>query len=374
MPIRSTMKLCAQLVMISVAGGVEQLDPGFNPDRPRLHPQPVSSFSSIAEILPKRIKFDPDLYASIDERYFGRGRFQVPKGRTGTVEDVTFTCGQNAMNLIVRTDTYAGLSVVNEADFTLLDPSCNSTTGYMKWEAVTDDNGDSVELLFVDIPLDGCGSTAEYDADTDQIIFSNNVQNGAYSINQNQASHNGVTLDSIVDFSAKCRYNAVYEEIDVQTSAETTKLNPLINDGTGKNFALDISFLKAQGQTTRSDGLPVLEAFDGNPVYTVGDPAYFSVGMTHPNNQLMLMVDSCTMVSGLDASMNYTIITDHCPDPFTQTKLIHKYEAGTSLVSFTMFEFVSDMDKTVNQDNRMVCKIKLCIENDYENCPVNQSC
>ena len=78
---------------------------------------------------------------------------------------------------------------------------------------------------------------------------------------------------------------------------------------------------------------------------------------------------SCTMVSGMTAAMNYTIVTDQCGDPFTNSKVVDNYDDGTSLISFTMFEFVSDIEKTVAQDNTMKCKVKLCLTNDP--CPTN---
>merc|ERR1712048_889881 len=230
LPKRSIMKLHA-LVMLSVAGSADQLDPGFNPNRPRLNPQPAATFSSISDFLPKRIRFDHDLYKQIDAKYFSKGRFQVPASRTGQIEDVTFTCGQNAMNLIVRTDQFEGLNVVEKKDFALLDTNCNSTVGYIEWEAVTDPStGSDVELL-------------------------------------------------IVDFSVTCRYNAIYQEIDIQTNAEHTALREAINDGNHHNFAMDIMFKQVEEETVRADGLPTLLDFVGDPQYTVGDPAFFTVGM-----------------------------------------------------------------------------------------------
>ena len=56
------------------------------------------------------------------------------------------------------------------------------TGGYLTWDAVTDDQGDPVEMLIVDIPLDSCGTTAEYDQENDKIVFSNTVRNGAFSV------------------------------------------------------------------------------------------------------------------------------------------------------------------------------------------------
>merc|ERR1712048_698749 len=221
----------------------------------------------------------------------------------------------------------------------------------IEWEAVTDPStGSDVELLIVDIPLDSCGTTATYDQATDEIKFVNTVRNGGYSIIQSESNadtHNGITMDSIVDFSVTCRYNAIY-------------------DGNHHNFAMDIMFKQVEEETVRADGLPTLLDFVGDPQYTVGDPAFFTVGMTHPNKQLLVYVESCTMVSGLDSNMNYTIVDEHCGDVFTHTKLIDQYAEGTSLISFTMFEFVSDIEKTVNQDNRMVCNVKLMVNGEEQ--------
>ena len=70
------------------------------------------------------------------------------------------------------------------------------------------------------------------------------------------------------------------------------------------------------------------------------------------------------MMSGLTPLMNYTIVEDQCGDIFTNTKVIDGYEHGTSLVSFTMFEFVSDIPKTTAQTNHLKCSVKLCLVDD----------
>lgn len=357
--------------MLSVAGRADELDPGFNPDRPKLHPKPANDFPSISAFLPDRIKYDRDLYARVDELYFKGGRF----GLSGRMDDVTFSCGQNAMALMVKTDAYSGLDIVNEADFGLIDTGCNSTSGYLKWEAIEDpDTGDSVEVLCVDIPLDSCGTTAEYDEENDKIVFSNTVRNGAFSVkDSDDGSHQGITKDSIVDFTVSCSYDAVYSDIDVQTSAEHSNLEKAVNNDVDHKFDIGIDFKKpVENPSSRMDGMMEFEDFEGDAQYVVGDPAYFIIGMDHPNDHVYLQVESCTMVSGITPLMNYTIVTDQCGDPFTNSKVVDNYEDGTSLISFTMFEFVSDIDKTVAQDNTMTCQVKLCLTSDP--CPVNDAC
>ncbi len=51
------MKLYAQLMMLSVAGRADGLDPGFNQHRPKLNPASANAFSSIADFLPGRVKY-----------------------------------------------------------------------------------------------------------------------------------------------------------------------------------------------------------------------------------------------------------------------------------------------------------------------------
>jgi hypothetical protein len=363
------MKLCAQLMMLSVAGRADQLDPGFNPSRPRLNPKPANDFPSMASFLPNRIKYDPELYARMDERYFKGGRL----GMGGRMDDEVFDCGQNTMCLMVRTDAYAGLDIIDEGDFSLSDPACNSTQGFLKWEAVVDpDTGESVEMLVVDIPLDACGTTAEYDEENNKIVFSNTVRNGAFSV-QNGDTHQGITKDSIVDFSVSCKYDAVYSDIDIQTAAEHSELKKTINDGNDYQFDIGIDFKKEKDSLSeRMDGMMEFEDFEGDAQYIVGDPAYFMIAMDHPNDAVYLQVESCTMVSGITPLMNYTIVTDQCGDPFTNSKVVDNYDDGTSLISFTMFEFVSDIEKTVAQDNTMTCKVKLCLTDNP--CPTNDAC
>lgn len=229
-------------------------------------------------------------------------------------------------------------------------------------------------MLCVDIPLDSCGTTAEYDAEEDKIVFSNTVRNGAFSVKyDDDGGHQGITKDSIVDFTVACKYDAVYSDIDVQTAAEHTNLDKAINDGTDYTFDIGINFKKAvESPSERMDGMMEFEDFEGDAQYVVGDPAYFMIGMDHPNDHVYLQVESCTMVSGLTPLMNYTIVTDQCGDPFTNAKVVDNYDDGTSLISFTMFEFVSDIEKTVAQDNTMTCQVKLCLTSDP--CPTNDSC
>lgn len=62
------------------------------------------------------------------------------------------------------------------------------------------------------------------------------------------------------------------------------------------------------------------------------------------------------MQSGTTES-EYPIVDQHCPDVFTNTKLEDQYTNGTSLLSFTMFEFVDAMGDGVEQDNNMVCNL-----------------
>merc|ERR1712088_1171143 len=157
--------------------------------------------------------------------------------------------------------------------------------------------------------------------------------------------HNGITKDSIIDFGVTCKYDAVYNDVDIQTAAEHTELDEAINDGLDHRFEIGISFKKeSEGDTSsRTDGLMEFEDFEGDAQYTVGDPAYFMIEMEHPNDAVYLQVESCMMVSGLTDQMNYTIVDEQCGDPFT------------------MFEFVSDIPKTVAQDNTMKCNVKLCL-------------
>jgi len=365
------MKLYAQLMMLSVAGRADGLDPGFNKQRPKLNPASANAFSSIADFLPGRVKFDRDLYDRIDKKYFGAGRAAIPTADDGT----HFECGQNSMALIVDTTKFDGLDTVEKNDFSLLSTGCNATMGYVAWEAVTDDaTGDSVELLVVDVPLDDCGTVAMYDEENDKIVFTNTVRNGAYSVNKEGDTHNGITRDSIIDFGVKCSYDAVYSDVDLQTNAEHSSLEKAINDGLDHRFEIGISFKKEmeQAESGRTDGMMEFEDFEGDAQYTVGDPAYFMIAMEHPNSAVYLQVESCMMVSGLTPLMNYTIVDDQCGDPFTNAKVVDNYEHGTSLVSFTMFEFVSDIPKTVSQDNTMKCNVKLCLVD--EPCPVNDAC
>merc|ERR1739847_27326 len=119
------MKLYAQLMMLSVAGRADGLDPGFNQQRPKLNPASANAFSSIADFLPGRVKYDRELYDRIDKKYFGAGRAAIPTADDGT----HFECGQNSMALIVDTTKFDGLDTVEKNDFSLLSTGCNATMG-----------------------------------------------------------------------------------------------------------------------------------------------------------------------------------------------------------------------------------------------------
>jgi len=353
------MKLLGGLVMLS---GSQALDRNFNPDRPRVAGR-CQQTSSVKDLLPEQVRFDPALYEKVDRKLFSRGRMDTAIPDDG---DNFFSCGQNAMSLVVVTDKYAGLSTLEEGDFSLMDTNCNATTSHVKWECVQDADGNDVELLVAHIPLDECGTAASYDETNDKLVFTNTVKNGAYSIvGQDQDTHNGITKDSIVDFGVTCRYDAVYDDVDIETNAQHASLDEAIRDDDNTGFQLAIDFKKANSTApAQADGLPKFIDFAGNVEYTVGDPAYFTVGMEHPNKAVYLQLEDCIMMSGLTPLMNYTIVEDQCGDIFTNTKVIDGYEHGTSLVSFTMFEFVSDIPKTTAQTNHLKCSVKLCLVDD----------
>ena len=81
--------------------------------------------SSIKDLLPEQVRFDPALYEKVDRKLFSRGRMDTAIPDDG---DNFFSCGQNAMSLVVVTDKYAGLSTLEEGDFSLMDTNCNATT------------------------------------------------------------------------------------------------------------------------------------------------------------------------------------------------------------------------------------------------------
>lgn len=360
--------------MLSVAGA-EQLDPAYNADRPKLHPQPASNFPSIKTLLPQRVKYDPELYDRVDEKYFHDGRMSRFRTADEVTPGVTFDCGDASMVLIVDTSQYDGLNTVLESDFSLMDTACTADAGYIKWESVVGEDGNAVEFLVVDIPLDACGTTAEYDAENEMVLFSNAVRNGAFSIESSDAGlHEGITIDSIVDFAVTCKYTATYDVAPISTSAEHTSLEKAINDHGNHKFALAIEFKELIAGTDPVE----FQDFEGDAQYIVGDPAHFVVQMEHPNSHLYVQVEKCSMISGMsvqaeeDPALSYTIVEDQCGDPFTNAKVIDNYADGTSLISFTMFEFVADIETTVSQDNIMNCEVKLCLVS--EPCPVNDNC
>jgi len=361
------MKLSAQLVLLSVADG---LDPAHNAQRPRLQPKQASSFTSISDFLPHRVKYDKDLYARMDEMFFSTGRFAAPLDSLVQFDsdNAFFQCGENSMSLIVRTDAMENLWTMDQSDFSLLDINCNAASNYLLWQAFesSDPSGDLVELLVVDIPLDSCGTTARFDEDTKQIIFENKVINGAFSVMQNgQDTHGGITNQAIIDYAVECKYNAVYTDASISNSAEHATLKDAIKNQDADSFSMFLSY-----QQMVNGGM--VEFPDAT--YTVGDPAMFTVGMVHPNKMINVYVESCTMQSGTTES-EYPIVEQHCPDVFTNTKLEDQYTNGTSLLSFTMFEFVDAMGDGVEQDNNMVCNLVLCLATDTpESCGIVKTC
>ena len=88
-----------------------------------------------------------------------------------------------------------------------------------------------------------------------------------------------------------CSYDAVYSDIDVQTAAEHSSLEKAINDENDYSFDIGINFKKPIEQSERMDGMMEFEDFEGDAQYVVGDPAYFMIGMEHPNDHIYLQVE-----------------------------------------------------------------------------------
>lgn len=361
------------------------LDPAWNPDRPLRNTRPSSAFTAMSDILDRR-RYDKDLYERLDQRFFRNGNAtgfawpgQLDAAGELTAQDYLVECGQSEMFFAARTDSYDAFNVVNAADFTLNDWRCNGNSTNLEWVGIDDGAGGQIEVIFASIPLDSCNTTVSFDADTNELVFSNTIMNGAFAIHQddNDATngvHGGITTTSVIDFGVSCRYTAVYNDVGLAMETEHADINQVINVFESNQFDFSINFVapdvtaRMGGNTTFVD-VPVAE-------YNVGDAAYFFVEMEHPNEKLYLEVVSCTMISGHTDNMNYTIIDNQCVDPYTNTNLIDQYEPYKSLISFTMFEFVSDIPDLTQQQNDLHCSIRLCLKDPQvaeEMCPSNKA-
>ena len=180
------------------------LDPAWNPDRPLRNLKPSGAFSAMSDILDRR-RYDKDLYDRLDGMFFRNGNAtgfawpgQVDAAGELSVQDYVIECGQREMFFAARTDSYDAFNVVNADDFTLNDVRCNGNSTNLEWVGIDDGAGGQIEVIFASIPLDTCNTTVSFDSDTNELVFSNTIMNGAFAVHRddNDASngvHGGIT-------------------------------------------------------------------------------------------------------------------------------------------------------------------------------------
>jgi len=360
------------------------LDPAWNPDRPLRNLKPSGAFSEMSDILDRR-RYDKDLYNRLDRMFFRNGNAtgfawpgQVDVAGELAAQDYVIECGQSEMFFAARTDSYDAFNVVNADDFTLNDVRCNGNSTNLEWIGIDDGAGGQIEVIFASIPLDTCNTTVSFDSDSNELVFTNTIMNGAFAVHQddNDAAngvHSGITTTSVIDFGVSCRYTAEYKDVGLEMETEHADINQVINVFESNQFEFGINFVVPDANARSASNVTFVDVQVAE--YNVGEAAYFFVEMEHPNDKLYLEVISCTMISGHTPGMNYTIIDNQCEDPFTNTNLIDQYTPEKSLISFTMFEFVSDIPDLTQQTNDLHCSIRLCLKDPAtaeEMCPSNK--
>lgn len=364
------------------------------------------------------MRHDPSLFQRAEARYFpeidGKRQFNPIKNHRAIESD--FFCTQESMFLIHKTSDYNAFNTIDFSDFALNDQTCNVASQNLAWFATdaidmtwgesTDgqnwyDNfvgqvdpltGTAVEYVAAIIPLDGCGTTAEMgvnDAGEDIVIFKNKVRNGAYSVISqpndplsdpaavNAGSHNGITIDAVVDFDVQCEYVAAYETTSLGIEADQANLIDSLQSTPQLGLEFDVKFLS---QTTSRKVTPEVISVSNdddttiyftpldNPSIQVGETAYFSIRLKTPNDLIKMQVDSCQMINNHageftdDPPLSYEFITGNCPDIYTNTKIIMDgSEDGLAVISFTMFEFVdAQLQPMALQNNSLRCSLKIC--------------
>lgn len=407
----------SQWALPAVAVG-SRLDKNWNKNRPLYNAVPARSYSDLSTLFPRQMRHDPSLFQRAEARYFpeidGKRQFNPIKNHRAIESD--FFCTQESMFLIHKTSDYNAFNTIDFSDFALNDQTCNVASQNLAWFATdaidmtwgesTDgqnwyDNfvgqvdpltGTAVEYVAAIIPLDGCGTTAEMgvnDAGEDIVIFKNKVRNGAYSVISqpndplsdpaavNAGSHNGITIDAIVDFDVQCEYVAAYETTSLGIEADQANLIDSLQSTPQLGLEFDVKFLS---QTTSRKVTPEVISVSNdddttiyftpldNPSIQVGETAYFSIRLKTPNDLIKMQVDSCQMINNHageftdDPPLSYEFITGNCPDIYTNTKIIMDgSEDGLAVISFTMFEFVdAQLQPMALQNNSLRCSLKIC--------------
>ena len=320
------------------------------------------------------------------------------------------------MFLIHKTSDYQAFNTIDYSDFALNDASCNIASQNLAWFAADAsdmtwsespdgqnwiDNlagqvdpltGAAVEYVAAIIPLDSCGTTAEMsvnDAGEDIVIFKNKIRNGAFSVISqpndpasdpaavNGGSHNGITLDAVVDFDVQCEYVAQYETTSLGILADQANLIDSLQSTPQLGLEFEVKFLEQSTskkvtpeviEIANPDDPNIVEYYTpmDNPSIQVGDTAFFSIRLKTPNNLIKMQVDSCRMINNHagefadDPPLSYEFISNNCPDIYTNTK-IQNVTDGLAVVSFTMFEFVDAQLQPMSlQNNSLQCSLKIC--------------
>lgn len=385
-------------------------DPAHNPLRPKWSPKTATEIPDLSALFPNQVRRDPELFSRVNKELFAsygskRGWAPASRNKNGGIDtEPRFFCTQDSMFLIQRTTEFEAFNTIDHSDFALNDPNCNVASNNMAWFAVNaptistwegqtefeeqiqgangivcnpGDNCDTIEYVAAIIPLDGCGSTAEMEQHInpatnkteDYVVFKNRVRNGAYSTIHQQDTHNGITLDSAVDFTVQCMYLATYELAQSSIEAQAAGLHDKQSQNADEQLKVELNFMETRAaadvDTVEVEG-NIYGPVTGLHSVQVGETAVALVNLDRPNNLITMQVTRCALQNQVTTTrtLEFPFIDNMCPVAYTNTRLIDEPGGRNSsaLVTFTMFEFVDPELETVSvQKNYLKCNVRICL-------------